>query len=105
LCVEDHDDSCEMIALLLEGVDPRFEVETAPSGEAALEMIARSPFDAYVLDLAMPDIDGAELCRRIRARDPLVPIVFYSADTLPRSRQAGLEARSVELFRSFFRRF
>jgi DNA-binding response OmpR family regulator len=44
-----------------------FEVEVAPTGEAALEALARRPADLVLLDVMMPALDGFEVCRRIRS--------------------------------------
>ena len=64
-----------------------YEVDTAMTGNAALsEAALRSP-DAIVLDLGLPDLDGVEVCRRIREWSE-VPIVVLSAD--------GTESRKVE---------
>jgi two-component system alkaline phosphatase synthesis response regulator PhoP len=43
-----------------------FEVEVAPSGPAALEALARRPADLVLLDVMLPDLDGYEVCQRIR---------------------------------------
>jgi two-component system KDP operon response regulator KdpE len=55
-----------------------FEVEVANSGQAALLAAEASPPDLIVLDLGLPDIDGTEVCRRIRQRSA-VPIIVLSA--------------------------
>ena len=65
LVVDDNRDSAESLALLL-----RLEghlVETAHSGEAALDAAARLHPDAILLDLGMPGLNGYEVCERIRA--------------------------------------
>ena len=46
-----------------------FEVDTAPDGEIGLEMIARGHYDAVLVDLMMPVIDGFEVLRRLRELD------------------------------------
>jgi DNA-binding response OmpR family regulator len=43
-----------------------FEVEVAPTGEAALEALQRAPADLVLLDVMMPKLDGFEVCQRIR---------------------------------------
>jgi two-component system KDP operon response regulator KdpE len=55
-----------------------YEVEVATSGEDALKAIGSRPPDLMVLDLGLPDIDGTEVCRRVRAGSPL-PIIVLSA--------------------------
>src|SRR6185436_3351626 len=59
-------------------------------GAAALERLGRQPYDALVLDLALPDIDGLEVCRRLRARWN-TPVLMLTARGEPMDRVVGLE--------------
>ncbi len=73
-----------------------FEVEVAPSGEAALQALGRSPVDLVLLDVMMPEFDGFEVCERIR-RNPAwaaTRIVMLTAKgrTVERDRGLGLGA-------------
>jgi len=61
--------------------------ETAGEGLAAL---AREPFDAVLLDVMLPDLDGFEVCRRVRASSN-VPILMLTARGAPTDRIVGLE--------------
>ena len=61
-----------------------YTVEVAGSGAAALEALASQPPDLIVLDLGLPDIDGIELCQRLR-EESKAPVVVLSA----RSGEAG----------------
>ena len=66
-----------------------FEVQVADSGAAALDVIARDRPDAILLDWMMPDMDGPEVCRRLK-QDPAtstIPVVFLTA----RSQHAEIE--------------
>jgi two-component system KDP operon response regulator KdpE len=56
-----------------------YDVETAATGQAAIDTTALRAPDVVVLDLGLPDIDGIEVCRRIRAWSS-VPIVVLSAE-------------------------
>ncbi len=56
-----------------------YEVRTAATGEAALSEIAAEGPDLVILDLGLPDIDGVEVCRRVRTWSE-VPIVVLSAE-------------------------
>jgi CheY-like chemotaxis protein len=78
LYVDDHDDSAEMLKLILADVD--YEVETASSIEQALQKAEQREFDLYVLDKRLPDGSGLELCERLNALTPDVPCVFYTGD-------------------------
>lgn len=56
-----------------------YEVRTASAGEEALSSIALDPPDLVILDLGLPDIDGVEVCRRVRLWSE-VPILVLSAE-------------------------
>jgi DNA-binding response OmpR family regulator len=49
-------------------------------------------FDLYVLDASLPDLDGFELCRRMRAFDPETPILFFSGAAYEADKKRGIEA-------------
>jgi len=67
-----------------------FRIVVAPSGTAALELLARETFDALILDLMLPDIDGLEVCRSVRSRSSL-PILMLTARGDAADRIVGLE--------------
>jgi two-component system KDP operon response regulator KdpE len=54
------------------------DILEAPNGKAGLELLDQNP-DLIILDLGLPDIEGIELLRMIRARDERVPIVVLSS--------------------------
>lgn len=73
----------------------RMGVIEAWDGREALQFMEDRPVDIIVSDLHMPYVDGYQLCREWRQRDPdrRIPIVLFSAtETSPRSRVLGLEA-------------
>ncbi|WP_435993827.1 response regulator [Brevundimonas sp. LjRoot202] len=74
LVVDDDDAVREVTAGLL--VDLGYNVIEAGSGGAALDLIERHQISAVVLDFAMPGMNGADLARELRARQPRVPILF-----------------------------
>ena len=85
LIVEDED---AIAAPLAEGLRREgFEVERATTGEDALEA---PPVDLVLLDLRLPDLDGTEVCRRLRARSD-VPIIIVTAKGEEIDRVVGLE--------------
>jgi two-component system, OmpR family, response regulator RegX3 len=67
-----------------------FDVSAVADGESALELAAKEPFDAVVLDVMLPGLPGTEVCRRLR-RDSSVPIVMLTAKTAEVDRVVGLE--------------
>jgi two-component system, NtrC family, response regulator AtoC len=56
-----------------------YEVRGAATGAEALEALAAAPADALLLDLVIPEPDGFEVLRRVRERDPKVPVIVLSA--------------------------
>ena len=67
-----------------------FHVDVAGTGEQALRLARSHPPDLIVLDLGLPDMDGVELCRRVRASS-VVPIVVLSARGTEADKVAALE--------------
>ena len=70
----------------------RYRVETAADGREALERVGVQSFDAVVLDLMMPGIDGLEVCRRMRAAGDATPVLMLTARDAVGDRVAGLDA-------------
>ena len=90
LVVDDDLAVCRSIdrALRLEG----YEVLTVSSGGEALEAVAQRSPDALVLDLQLPDIDGLQVCRRIRDAGDDTPILMLTARLAIDDRVQGLDA-------------
>src|SRR5262245_28418341 len=66
-----------------------FEVRTVSSGMAALEAARDSAPDLVVLDVMLPDIDGFEVCRRLRESHDFVPVIFLTARDAEDDRVTG----------------
>jgi two-component system, cell cycle response regulator DivK len=79
--------------LLVEGYD----ILEAPSGEAGLDLARREHPDLILMDMNLPDVDGYELTRRIRAIPELsdVPVVAMTANVMHGDREKTLEAGCV----------
>jgi two-component system response regulator MprA len=69
-----------------------YEVLAADNGRAALARTAAADVDAIVLDVAMAEPNGLEVCRRLRARGDRTPILMLTARDLIDDRVAGLDA-------------
>jgi OmpR-family two-component system manganese-sensing response regulator len=77
LHVDDHQDTRLMMAALLQ--DCGYGVLTAGSVAEGFELAKEIDFDLYILDVRLPDGTGVELCQRLRALRPTIPILYYSA--------------------------
>ena len=69
-----------------------YEVELAEGGQQGLSRLAMAAPDAVVLDIGMPDIDGLEVCRRVREAGNRLPILMLTARDAVEDRIDGLDA-------------
>ena len=88
LMIEDDEELSAMVAEFLQ--PSGFEVARAATARAGLERLADTDFDLLILDVMLPDGDGFDLCRRIRAERAL-PIVMLTARGDETDRIVGLE--------------
>jgi two-component system OmpR family response regulator len=90
LVVDDEPNIAELLrmALRYEGWD----VEVALTGSQAVSTARKQGPDAVVLDMMLPDFDGMEVLRRMRAEQPDVPVLFLTARDAVEDRVAGLTA-------------
>ncbi len=89
LLVEDDDRLATSVANQLRQAG--FAVDIVARGEDALRESAISPYDAIVLDLQLPDLDGVEICRQLRARGTPVRIIMATARDGVADRITGLD--------------
>jgi two-component system OmpR family response regulator len=89
LVVEDAPRLLEILARSLR--EEGFVVDGAPTGEEALRLAAIAPYDAVVLDIRLPDIDGFEVCRRIRQAGSESPVLMLTARDALADRVRGLD--------------
>ncbi len=71
-----------------------YEITPALSGKEALGLLDKEKFDLVILDIMMPEMDGYEVCRRIRANPATAktPVIMLTAKAMPEDRIAGYEA-------------
>jgi two-component system response regulator AtoC len=77
LVIEDDDDARDALCEFLTAAG--YRVRPLRSGAEAIAAVATARLDAVLLDLVIPEPDGFEVLRRIRARDPRVPVIVMSA--------------------------
>jgi two-component system, OmpR family, response regulator len=88
LVVDDERNIADLVELYL--TRDGFRVRTADTGQDALDACAREMPRLVVLDIGLPDIDGLEVCRPLRATSP-VPVIFLTARDGEIDRVLGLE--------------
>jgi DNA-binding response OmpR family regulator len=89
------DDDVEMAAVLKRMLERAgYVTDYARDGAAALRRVESGDIDLVLLDVMLPDLDGLEVCRRLRTREgaPYLPIVMLTGLTQPAERHAGFVA-------------
>lgn len=80
-----------------------FDVRHCDTGETALNAVTEALPDVVLLDLSLPDIDGLEICRRLRALHPTLPIVMLTARNEEVEVVVGLDAGADDYITKPFR--
>jgi two-component system response regulator VicR len=96
LYVEDEPVMIELVSLILGGKG--FKVLSAPSGRDGLDMASRELPDLILLDLMMPDIDGWQVYRQLKAHPDLkdIPVIVITAKAQPIDKVLGLSIAKVD---------
>lgn len=89
LIVEDDSHIADLLALHLR--DEGYQIEHAADGIAGMSMLEQGGWDALILDLMLPGIDGLDICRRARSMTRYTPIIMISARSSEVHRVLGLE--------------
>jgi len=89
LVVDDEEDLREMLHINLK--KEGYRVLEASDGEKALRIVSDNPVDLIILDVMMPNMDGYEVCRRLRSDGYRLPIVFLTAKDSEFDEVLGLE--------------
>jgi two-component system OmpR family response regulator len=86
------EDEPKMLGLLRRGLsEDGYAVDAYRTGTDGLWAATENPYDLVVLDLMLPDLDGFEVCRRLRAADRWAPVLMLTARDAVRDRVAGLD--------------
>lgn len=89
LLVEDDRDIAGLLRLNLQ--DEGYQIVHEEDGARALAQLEKTDWDAAILDLMLPNVDGLEICRRIRQMTRYLPVIIISARTSETHRVLGLE--------------
>ncbi len=89
LIIEDDRDITDLIEIHL--TDFGFKLKKAYTGDDGLKRAVSETFDLIILDVMLPGLDGAEVCRRIREHDKVVPILMLTARSEEMDKILGLE--------------
>ena len=90
LVVEDDAEVQEFLLRVLR--EAAWAPDAASDGQHALDALARGTYDLAVLDVGLPDMDGFEVCRRLRARGDRTPVLVLTARNAVNDRVRGLDA-------------
>jgi DNA-binding response OmpR family regulator len=91
LVIEDEDHLAAGLKLNLELEGYRVEV-AADAKEAGQRLLDPAGYDAIVLDVMLPDVNGFDLCKKLREAGNFVPVIMLTARSAPEDRVRGLEA-------------
>lgn len=89
LIIEDDKDIAELVSIHL--TDLVCEIKHCATGESGLATAFEEIFDLIILDLMLPGIDGLEVCRRMRAREIITPVLMLTAKSEEIDKVVGLE--------------
>ncbi len=95
------DDTPDNITLLSNLLKDKYNTKVAISGDTALQIVASSKVDLILLDIMMPEVDGIETCRRLKA-DPAsaqIPVVFLTAKSQPEDEALARSVGAVDFLR------
>jgi len=92
------DDAPSNLAILTESLRTEFDVRIATSGAEALRLVREVPPDLILLDILMPEMDGYEVCRRLKATPSTrnIPIIFLTAKGDVADETLGLAIGAVD---------
>ena len=92
------DDAPSNLAILTETLRAEYDIRIASSGYEALRLVEENPPDIILLDIVMPDLDGYEVCRRLKERGATrhIPIIFLTSKGEVADETLGLALGAVD---------
>ncbi|OQY60459.1 MAG: hypothetical protein B6245_01410 [Desulfobacteraceae bacterium 4572_88] len=104
LIIDDHTKNLQILADMLQ--EKEYNVAMAKNGCRALKFISRRKPDMILLDIMMPDMDGFEVCRQLKAQEETknIPIIFISALTDMSNKIKGFQTGGVDYITKPFRK-
>ncbi len=104
LAVDDERTSLKLLTTVLAAEG--YQVQASINGIEAIASVEQTPPDLILLDIVMPDVDGFEVCRRLKAHEKTrhIPIIFLSATTETKERVAGFKLGAVDFVSKPFQR-
>lgn len=90
LCVDAVSDSADLIETMLRATNLNYWVTTVGTGEQAMNRVAYASFDLCIIEYALPDVTGPQLCSRLRENGFNKPIMFFTAMSRPVDRSNAM---------------
>ena len=96
LLIDNEPDFLEALSFWL--TSHQYEVKAVTDGRQGVALIQREPFDVVFLDVVMPQMDGLEVLRRIRAFNKTLPVILVTASPGDENRFAGARSLGISGF-------
>lgn len=97
-CILIVDDTEAHIDLLLETLGPDYDICVATDGESALKSVKQEPPDLILLDIMMPDMDGYEVCKKLKENEKIrdIPVIFVTVKGEEQDETKGFQIGAVD---------
>jgi|CXWL01.1.fsa_nt_gi CheY-like chemotaxis protein len=92
LCVDDDTHTYDWIRIVLRNSKVNAIISRVSDGQKAIEQLALKPFDLCIVDYALPDMTGVQLCLRLRQMACHVPVMFFTPMNRPIDRELAFAA-------------